>query len=253
MSRGKNSLWRHQRLLKVTTETPWTFFSGESVAFAISAGFQMFESFWLCCLWFMARRCPAFCLGQEESGWQLLGLCDLFGDVCEGCVPTYTSLLEGCRKRPAQKMQQSSSLCPHPDIVSRRRVSAPPRWWEAEQRSLAWWHLDPVLWWKNGTSLCLSWSLARLQKHSPPSLSPRSKAGPTGWGTPTSMPGSTSPLTLMGKAKINQERASSSWMSHGQKPMAKDIAGCQQASWAGRKHLELSKHLKVWSCSVGSA
>ena len=103
MSRGKNSLWRHQRLPKITTETFWIFFFGVSVAFAVYARFQMFKSFWLCCLWFMARVCPTFCLGQEESGWQLFGLRDLFGDVWEGRVPMYTPLLEGRRKRAAQK------------------------------------------------------------------------------------------------------------------------------------------------------
>lgn len=103
MSRGKNNLWRHQHLIKVTTETSWTFFFGVSVAFAVYARFQMFKSFWLCCLWFTARVCPTFCLGQEESSWQLFGLRDLFGDICEGHVPMYSSILEGHRKRAAWK------------------------------------------------------------------------------------------------------------------------------------------------------
>lgn len=116
MSRGKNSLWRHQRLLQVTTETSWTFFFGVSVAFAIYARFQMFTSFWLCCLWFMARVCPTFCLGQEESGWQLFGLRDLFGDVCEGRVPMYTFLPEGCRKRDTWK--NATKLFPLPSSLN---------------------------------------------------------------------------------------------------------------------------------------
>ena len=39
---------------------------------------------------------------------------------------------------------------------------------------------------------------------------------------------------LMGKAKINQEHTSSSWMSHGQKPMIKDVAGCRSAKAANK-------------------
>lgn len=38
----------------------------------------------------------------------------------------------------------------------------------------------------------------------------------------------------MGKAKINQERGSSSQMNHGQKPMIKDIAGCRSARAANK-------------------
>lgn len=116
MSRGKNSLWRHHRLLKVTTETSWTFFFGGSVAFAVYARFQMFKSFWLCCLWFMARVCPAFCLWQEENGWHLFGLHDLFVDVFEGCVPVYTSLLEGYRKRASWK--NAAKLSPLPSSLN---------------------------------------------------------------------------------------------------------------------------------------
>lgn len=112
MSKGKNNLWRHHCFLKVTTETSWTFFFGVSVAFAVYARSQMFKSFWLCCLWFMAGVCPAFCLWQEESGWHLFGLHDLFVDVFEGCAPVYTSHLQGYRKRASWKNAAKLSALP---------------------------------------------------------------------------------------------------------------------------------------------
>lgn len=64
----------------------------------------------------------------------------------------------------------------------------------------------------------------------PPSL----MVSPMGWGTTTSMSDSTSLLMLMEKAKINQERTSSSQMSCGQKPTIKDIAGCRLTEAANK-------------------
>lgn len=98
----KKTLWGYQCLLKITTETSRTFSFTVCLAFAIYARFQKLKSFWLFFPCFLARVCPAFCLGQEEGCWQLLGLCDLFGNVCEEHMPC-TPLSSGHRKQAAPK------------------------------------------------------------------------------------------------------------------------------------------------------
>lgn len=108
MSRGKENLWSYQCLLKVTTETFRTFSFTVSLAFAIYARLQKLKSFWLFFLCFLARVCPAFCLGQGEICWQLFGLCDLFGNGCEEHLPMNTSLLgpqeAGRPKKPSKAL-----------------------------------------------------------------------------------------------------------------------------------------------------
>lgn len=119
---GKKNLWRPQCLFKVTTESSRTSFFKVSLASAIYARFQKLKSFWLFFLWFMARVCPAFCLGQEESCWQLFGLCDFFGDVCEEHVSMYTSFLRPQEAAPknAAKLFLFSSL----NIIEEAEVSS---------------------------------------------------------------------------------------------------------------------------------
>lgn len=64
----------------------------------------MFKSFLTLPHVIWGQSLPSFLLGaREASSWQLFGLRDLFGNVCERCVPVHTSLLGGCGKRAAQK------------------------------------------------------------------------------------------------------------------------------------------------------
>lgn len=150
-------------LLKVTTETYRTFSFMVFLAFVIYARFQKLKSFWLSFLWFLARGCPAFCLGQEESCWQLFGLCDLFGGVCEEHMPMFTSLL---RPQEADSPKKCSKALPFALILICYRGGG------SEQQGspcplavgpLALCHLAPVWQWKNCPSVCISWSLSQPQ------------------------------------------------------------------------------------------